>query len=134
MNSVIFQLNGYFAEIAAAEVDEQSVYAAGVGLGGKPFRNEFMGYDNPTLYSTVSDNVFADYAPMVNKLWGIADIMGDDIANEARLKYCRIQSDFKKAMVAQRDAEIAYNKMVRQAMWDGTDLCEDVMGIIMEYL
>ena len=136
MDAVINQLK---LEFQVMELDDEwaelegrvSVYTAG---NHGYFETQFIGYKDNDLFDIVNDRVFADYAPMVQKQWGIAQILGMDMEKQARLRCDRIQTDFKKAMVAQRDTEIAYKKMVYEAMWDGTDLCEDVMGVIVEYL
>ena len=136
-NGVIAEMNEKFADIMAEEeyYDEGEIISLGVyssGLGSELIGNgnkAFWSCDvDDMLWDKVGSKVFMDYTKLVRDLWGFASVPKEVMFGWGDRRV-QIAKEWKENTLSQREIETSIPTLL-----DETNLCEDVIGLINEYL
>jgi hypothetical protein len=134
-NGVIAEMNEKFADIMdefyyeEGEIVTLGVYSSGLSYTLIGYRNKaFWSCDvDEMLWDKVGSRVFMDYSQMVRDLWV------EGVSREVMLDWgamrVQIAKEWKENTLSQREIETSIPTLL-----DETNLCEDVIGLIGDYL
>jgi hypothetical protein len=134
-NGVIAEMNEKFADIMdefyyeEGEIVTLGVYSSGLSYTLIGYRNKaFWSCDvDEMIWDKVGSRVFMDYSQMVRDLWV------EGVSREVMLDWgamrVQIAKEWKENTLSQREIETSIPTLL-----DETNLCEDVIGLIGDYL
>jgi hypothetical protein len=135
-NGVIAEMNEKFAVIMdefyyeEGEIVTLGVYSSGLSYTLIGYRNKaFWSCDvDDMLWDRVGSRVFVDYSQMVRDLWGL-DIVPLKVMLDWGAMRVQIAKEWRENTLSQREIETSIPTLL-----DETNLCEDVIGLIGDYL
>jgi hypothetical protein len=136
-NGVIAEMNEKFAVIIdefyyeEGEIETFGVYSSGlsytlIGYGSKAF---WSCDDDDMLWDKVGSRVFMDYSQMVKDFWVLDNIVPLRVMLDWGAMRFKIREEWRENTLSQREIETFIPTLL-----DETNLCEDVIGLIGEYL